>query len=437
VVLGLLVVAPLTEVLTGSTYYKLILAGVALLAGVASWLASLGDERRPVPGARWLFGLVALVAFQLVPLPPAILSVLSPGSYGLYNADSLVRSGAWHPLTINPVCTTWDLLELAGFALFYGAVHREFRHDEARRTLGWVLVGVGLGLTVEALYQESTPDPHKILGIVSLDFEDWGVFGLFSNRNHFAGYLLLVAPVGLGLAVEAWREVARAWRRRRVRGWLELGESSGGRGLVRSAVAMVLVVGVLATQSRGGVAAFVLSAAVLPFAFRSRLRALGVVVLLVVAGALWVDFGGLVQGFENRGVMGSRVDLWLDAARLVPEFPLFGTGLGAFGPAYLHYQTFWRGYAIVRAHNDYLQILLDTGFLGAIMALGLFLTTLPKVFRNASLSAFNAGLLGAILASMAHAFVDFDWQLPAIGLTFIAVVAIALHRGHVREEERR
>src|SRR5579862_1990578 len=74
-VLGLLVVAPLTEVLTGSTIYKLSLTGVALLIGIASWLLSLGEPHRPTPGAAWLCALAGLVLFQLIPLPPGILGI--------------------------------------------------------------------------------------------------------------------------------------------------------------------------------------------------------------------------------------------------------------------------------------------------------------------------------------------------------------------------
>jgi O-antigen ligase len=431
-ILLVLVGTTLTEALTGVVEYKVVVALATFAVGAGSWWKG-RSRHSSVPARGWLWGLVALVAFQLVPLPPFLLRLVSPGSYSLYNADLLTQSRAWHPITLSPIATALNLVVVASFSLFYGAIFREFGDSRWRRRLAWVLVGLALVLTVEALYQESSPEPHRILSIWQLEFEDWGVFGLFTNRNHFAGYLALVIPLSLGFTAEAWQAVALGWQHRAVRKWLVLGEASAGRALIYSAVSMVLIVGVLATQSRGGTAAFLLSAAVLPLSFRSRSRALGLVVVLAFAGAIWVDFDGIIRGFQTRGVTTDRVDMWRDTLQLIPLFPFFGTGLGAFGATYLHYQTYWRGsYSIVRAHNDYLQILLDMGPVGLVLAGGALFTALRRIVANASESAFNAGLLAGIVASMAHVVVDFDWQIPAIGLTFIAVVGIALHSGHRR-----
>ncbi|HWX25565.1 MAG TPA: O-antigen ligase family protein, partial [Vicinamibacteria bacterium] len=389
-------------------------------AGLGSWWLARGGSQ-PVPAARWLLGFLALVLFQLVPLPPFLLRLLSPGSYHLYTADLLAPSGAWHPVSVSPPRTAFALVQFAGKCLLFAAVLREFRDERWRRRLAWSLVSTALFLALEGLYQAASATPLKIYTIFSMPEEqEWAVFGAFSGRNQFAGYMVMMAPLSFGFAAEAWQDVIREWKRR-PRGWLVLGESPGSRALWRSAVAMVLAVGVFAPQSRGGLAAFVLSALLLPLAFRQRLRVLALVGFLVLAGAAWVDFGGVVHGFESRGFRASRIDLWLDAGRMVPDFPLFGVGFGAFGPVYLYYQTFSRGLGFWNTHNDYLQIVTDTGVLGLVLAIGGFWTILRRGFRAASQSALDAGMLAALLGSMCHVFVDFDWQMPANALTFIAL----------------
>jgi O-antigen ligase len=425
-VILLLVGAPLAEAWGFTPAYTACVFALSFVAGLGScWLARDGRSQ-PVPASGWLLGFFGLILFQLVPLPPFFLRVVSPGSYHLYTADLLAPTGAWYPVSVSPLRTALALPQFAGECLLFAAVLREFRGDRWRRRLAWILVSTGLFLALEGLYQAASPTPFKIYTIWSRpEDQEWAVFGAFAGRNQFAGYMVMLAPLGFGFAVEAWQDLVRGWQRR-PRGWLVLGESPGGRALWRSAVAMVLAVGVFASQSRGGIAAFALSMLLLPLAFRHRLRVFALVALLALAGVIWVDFGRAVHGFETRGIRASRIDLWLDAARMVPDFALFGVGLGAFGPVYLHYQTFWRGLSYGATHNDYLQILTDTGIVGLVLAAGGFWAILRRAFRAASLSALNAGMLAALLASMCHVSVDFDWQVPANALTFVALAGLVV-----------
>jgi hypothetical protein len=57
-----------------------------------------------VTGGRLLVALHALVLVQLLPLPPAVLRVVSPGSFAFYTEMSLVPIGL-RPITVNPADT--------------------------------------------------------------------------------------------------------------------------------------------------------------------------------------------------------------------------------------------------------------------------------------------------------------------------------------------
>jgi O-antigen ligase len=190
---------------------------------------------------------------------------------------------------------------------------------------------------------------------------------------------------------------------------------------------MVLVAGLVASASRGGVSAFALTALVLPFASGRRRTTAIVVILLATLGTAWIGLGDIVGAFESRGIKGSRVDLWVDMLPLVPDFPVFGVGLNAFSSVYPLYQTVWRGDWIGEAHNEYLQVLFDLGLVGALLVSALLFLVYRTAFRGAARGGLELGLFGALLALAIHNLVDFNWQIPANAATWVALAALALN----------
>ena len=428
--LALLAAAPLAF---GSVHEPAFIPLLALssAAGLVSWAKghwarAQGAPVPKLPGRRALLGLHLLVLVQLAPLPPWLLGVISPGSFAFYNDHLLVPLAAWRPVSVSPPDTLRGLAFLAGFTLLYGAVFREFAEGRGRRRLAGTVVATGLLLTVLGLVQAASPDPQRIYGVFKPTFS-WAVYGPYVNRSHFAGYLVMAIPLAVGFALDALDGLRRAWRGRRV-GWLALGGPAGSALLRRVTVATVLVVGLLASQSRGGFVAFVLSSLALPVASRHRRRAVVLVGLVVGVALAWIDLGGIWSAFESRGIRGSRVDLWLDMVRLVPRFPVLGVGWNAFATAYPWYQRVWRSDWIGEAHNEYLQVLLDAGVLGAALAGSLLATLYGRALAAARESPVELGLLGSLLGLAVHNLVDFNWQIPANAATFVALAALVMRR---------
>jgi O-antigen ligase len=401
-----------------------LLAGSAV-AGVAAGLrARRAPARMALPGARLILALHGLVLLQLVPMPPAMLRVVSPGSFSYYNDHLLVPLTAWKPISVSPPDTLRGLAFLAGFSLLYVAVLREMAEGPWRRRLMLTVVGTGVAITVVAFLQAVSPEPHKIYGLWQPRW-DWAVFGPYVNRNHFAGYLVMAVPLAIGFALEAIARLRARWARRR-RGWLLLGEREGNAVVRWSAVAMVVVAGLLASQSRGGVGAFALAALVLPLVSRRRRPTALAVALLVGLGVAWVGVGGVLSAFEVRGVRASRLDLWRDMLPMVKHFPVFGVGWNAFATAYPWYQTVWKTDWIGQAHNDYLQALLDGGLLGLLLVAGLLAVAFKGALARAPRSPLELGLFGALLGFALHAVVDFNGQIPANAATWISLAALAV-----------
>jgi O-antigen ligase len=364
-------------------------------------------------------------------MPPAALRVVSPGSYSFYNDPLLLPPlTAWKPISVSPPDTLRGLVFLAAFSLLYLAAFREMGEGRWRRRLMITVVGTGVAITVVALLQAVSPEPHKIYGLWRPG-SDWAVFGPYVNRSHFAGYLVMAAPLAIGFALEALSRLRRAWEGRR-RPWLLLGEAEGSAAVRWAAVVMVLVAGLLAAQSRGGVSAFGLAALSLPLVSRRRRRTGLAVLFLAALGIAWIGLGGVLTAFETRGVRASRLDLWRDMLPIVPRFPVFGVGWNAFSTVYPWYQTIWRTEWIGQAHNDYLQALLDGGLVGLAIVAALLATVLRASLARARRDPLDLGLFGALLGFALHEVVDFNGQIPPNAATWVALAALALAGGSGR-----
>ena len=425
--LSALAVAPLAIGSIHPAAYVPLLA-VLYLTGVASWFRgrvarALGTDSPPPPGWKVLLGLHGVVAIQLIPLPPAVLGWLSPGSYAVCCIPPPGPQAPWSPVSVYPAETLRGAAFLGGMSLLYATVFRDFRQEVWRRRLCATVVGVGILLTVAALLQEASSEPRKIYGLLRPRV-DWAVFGPYVNRNHFAGYLAVAVPLGLAFAVEALGEASRRMRRRPF--WRALGEHEASLVARRAVVALVPLVGLLASQSRGGVAALAASIVAFLLMLRRRWLALAAISLIAVTGLHLVDLSATFRAFETRGM--NRLAAWANMLELVRYFPVLGVGLNAFGFAFRPYQKVdlksWYG----EAHNEYLQILLDTGMVGLGLCLILLARLLASGRSQTGRDSLTAGIFGAVAASLAHALVDFNWQIPANGATFVALAGLAMAR---------
>ncbi|MBA4791730.1 MAG: O-antigen ligase family protein [Rhizobiales bacterium] len=134
-----------------------------------------------------------------------------------------------------------------------------------------------------------------------------------------------------------------------------------------------IFLGILATQSRGGLLGLAAVCAILASRFiksRSMLIGIGVsavLLLFVVAG-----IGGRSSGGEGQGIDESsqgRLNAWETAWNMAVHHPLTGVGLSNFPANYWEYTETWDGHAHA-VHSSWFLVLAETGFPG----LALFLT---------------------------------------------------------------
>lgn len=116
-----------------------------------------------------------------------------------------------------------------------------------------------------------------------------------------------------------------------------------------------------------------------------------------------------------------RLTFYKDAFKIIKDYPILGTGGGGWVTLYQRYQSYL--YWTKLAHNYFLQMWIEVGIIGlgtfVSLVLGLVYIAYKK-YRNIEKEDDRAVLVSvivAVVAILAHAFMDFDLSLSA--LTFV------------------
>ncbi|MCA1977735.1 MAG: O-antigen ligase family protein [Thiobacillus sp.] len=190
---------------------------------------------------------------------------------------------------------------------------------------------------------------------------------------------------------------------------------------IQAGILFLLALAFFSANSRGGMIAWLMGLCVLLFALRKRpgfwFRAMLLLTMWAVAAGimyLYTAYNLLqVASFQDESVS-ARVYLWRSSWMMIQANPWLGTGLGTWS---LHYPAFrdhreWStaGYY---AHNDYLQLLAETGPLTLVILFSFLMLVVHKLWKLArqaeggQADAEAIGLLVGVLAVATHAFVNF------------------------------
>ena len=307
-----------------------------------------------------------------------------------------------------------------------------------------LLVAYGLALAVFALVQSFTFDGR----IYWVRPTQGAAFGPFPNRNHYAGYMEMLAPLPFALIA------ARVVRRQ---SWLFYGFagvlmvvsvfaslSRGGMMSVVAGIAFVAMLGSRVKPRRAG--SRVRDARLVPSGFEramtlgKRLGGAAVIVLTVAVGIFWIGAEGLINRAaesidtmkseaQTPGNFYSRQEIWRDTWQLIRAHPVAGVGFGAYNTVFPNYAHHDGLYKVDYAHNDYLQVLSDGGVIAAALALW-FIVLLGRAVWRATRAddPLEAGLaLGGgagLFALLIHSAFDFNLQIPSNALLFVFLSAL-------------
>ncbi len=121
-----------------------------------------------------------------------------------------------------------------------------------------------------------------------------------------------------------------------------------------------------------------------------------------------------------------RGDYWHVAWTMVREEPLLGAGAGGFEQAWFRERSV--AFHARDAHNLYLETLAELGPVGLLLLLGTF--ALPFLaLRAARGRRYVPAACGALVAYLAHAAVDWDWEMPVVTIAAIVCATTILSQG--------
>ncbi|HEY4641255.1 MAG TPA: O-antigen ligase family protein [Thermoanaerobaculia bacterium] len=430
----------------------LIVPPLLICAAAALLRASSKRPFLPTKAARiWITGAVLfaiVIALQLVPLPMAMLRVLSPRSAAIWGSAARVaalagvHAPAMHPITIDPDQTALHLYRVLAYAATFLASLILVRDKRRRMMFAALLAAVAI---FEAFYavREAALGRYAIWGWKNTLIYGRAT-GTFVNPNHFGHYAAILLPMALYLSAAAWHGAAPAgalFGRRLVR-MMERQFLPFAGGLV---AALACITAVLVSESRGAMLAIIGGFAIVGAIASDPRRALlrGALIALAAAAVVAAVVVVLGQSRMVRRLEGSRVSELesrrasaAGALRIWQLFPLFGSGAGTYEDAVVMTRSY-PGEAIPNhAHDDYAEILGTTGALGFLVSVVPLFAGFAVLSRNAfgkngepmswRRRAFKAAALTSIAIAMLHALVDFNFFIPANPITLAAIAGAAV-----------
>lgn len=287
-----------------------------------------------------------------------------------------------------------NLLPCAGFLLllWVGMTPRRF-------VLALVCSGTLVALV--ALLQFVRLDPFMLLNLTgslqgSLRIR---IFSTLGNPNFVAAFLTAILPLTICCVQTKKGASPRIWRVFQVTA-----------GLMQAGA-------IAATGSRAPILAFV-AVGIWALFRKARFRMRFVIPGLAICAVL-ILFSS-ARPLEKT--IAGRFYIWKIVRAHVPEIPLAGYGPGAFALRFVEWETGQfqanpenpdRSFAGLQdhAHNDYLEILVDYGFIG-LAAFFLIIGLSTPLFRREPRPLLENGIAASIIALLAVAMVDFPLHRP-------------------------
>jgi O-antigen ligase len=325
---------------------------------------------------------------------------------------------AFH-LSAYPYLTKIELLKWGAYVLILFLALESFRTEKHLKQFVWFLVILGFLVSLFGIIQHFTFN-GKLYWSIPLR-SGAGPFGPFVDGDHFAGFIELTTPLGLALLL------FRARRREHVPLLLLL--------------TIVPIGALVLSASRGGIIGLALEFALLAVLSRAhqigRKQLLGVTAIALIAGTfiVWLGVSQAIERFAqltHGGITRDlRVSIYQDTWRIFLDHPWAGTGLGTLVAVYPRYASFYNGLVVDHAHNDYLELLADTGLAGGLCGVSFMALLFWRGLAGLRFAGWTfaratlAGSLAACAGLLVHSLVDFNLHIPSNALTFLLLASIA------------
>lgn len=265
--------------------------------------------------------------------------------------------------------------------------------------------------------------PTKLYWLRTPRFGGW-IYGPYVNHNHYAGLMEMLTPIPLVFAFSRYAHGRKKWL-----------------ALFASAF---MGASIFLSGSRGGMAALTVEMAIFFwFLFRESTRnrpalLLGAFLLMAVATIAYIGGSEVssrlstISDYKHHDLSTElRLNIARDSLAMFRARPWLGWGLGTFADVYPQFRSLYSDAFVNAAHNDYLQLLLETGIIGfAIMIWFLIAVIRPAIRKTKNWPSDVNGMLAlaallGIGGILVHSTVDFNLEIPANAMLFYALCSVA------------
>src|SRR5574337_359875 len=367
--------------------WSIAVAELLMLSMGVVWLAQMIRNGRiqfdQTPFTIPILSFLALMLFQMVPLPLNTIALLSPAAYSVYSAaaSALDLQFEWRTISLNPIATCEEFLRVLTYAMLFWVVLTCFRTRERVERVIVTIIGIGFFLAVFAIIQKYSSNGR--IYWIRETAQGGEPFGPYVNRNHFAGYMEIALPLTIGyILAQSAVHTHRLGIRRRLLLWTSHQTS---KSILLLFAAIFMGAALLLTGSRGGLVSFAGSMvffvimAIMKQTAHSRAVRLALACCgLTLVAPIWIGGNSAFLSLERlektlqEPSTDERALLWRDTLRMANDYLRLGSGFNTFEEVFPAYKTSTTQMIFQYAHNDYLQLLAEGGIV-AFSLIGWFI----------------------------------------------------------------
>jgi len=323
------------------------------------------------------------------------------------------RSAYWY--------ATWQKTMLwAAYGILFFLITQAFRRTVWLRRMGVFFAVFGALVAVFAIAQQFAGN-GKIYWVVPIQNGGW-IYGPYVYHSSYAGLMEMLVPFPLVFAMASFYQ-------KPVR-------------VLFGFAALIMGSTIFLSQSLGGIVAFMAELVVLAILVlrggqpRRQLLLLGLLVVLLAAWLVALQPAGLgsrlarLQDPLGHAGAADRMVIVKDSLKMIRQRPLLGWGFGNFPVVYPAFRSFYSNQVVNAAHNDFIELIAETGLLGCLLMVG-FLATLYRTgmrriepWRRDPRSGIALAALIGCTGLLVHGLSDFNLQIPANAALFFALAAL-------------
>ena len=275
----------------------------------------------------------------------------------------------WHPITLYKYASEVELFRLLIYIGVYFLIVNNIKSRQQIRQLVMTIIITGTSIAFLGLLQYLSGS-GKIFWLY--DIKRTSFFGTFSNQDHFACYMAMIIPLVIGLLIIEYLCYSTNPKSKIQNTKLSI---VSHRVIFYIFAIVIMLASLFFARSSGGAFSMMVSFFLLigMMLCRKRLRKISwivVPILIITLGMLlWIGIHPVIEELSNsvdieNSSLKARIEFWKDTISAIKHFPVFGSGIGVFPFIYPQYSTLTYFAFVNHAHNDYLELMLETGLIG-------------------------------------------------------------------------